>query len=313
MSLERPSRFWEELAHEQRQDLAVHGFENCKRHQALRYFSWRWSWSAMRESVQMRFLLRESSIAAIARTAVTPVGLSDAAWEGISWPKRERWLNAFATRLLWQYAVAHDSSSVTGLPEPLNGNPLPISWRGRLVSQDLANTAIEVSAILRALDGRVPRSILEVGAGYGRTAYALLSIFPEASYTIVDIKPAIEISSWYLHELFPAERLRFVSPDEVDEIATGSVDLALSISSLQEMTAEQVEGYLETFDRVAERGLVFLKQWISWRNPVDNIQLRFDEYPIPARWRMLFKERAPVQTNFAQAAWVVDPTTHAPD
>jgi hypothetical protein len=41
--------------------------------------------------------------------------------------------------------------------------------RGRLISQDLANTALESTAIPRALGGEPPRSIVEVGAGYGRT------------------------------------------------------------------------------------------------------------------------------------------------
>jgi len=100
---------------------------------------------------------------------------------------------------------------VTRLPEPALGQPLPVTWRGRLISQDLANTALEVAAIGRALAGRKPRSILELGAGYGRTAYALLSLFPEATYTIVDIEPALTISRWYLSELFGADRLRFLS------------------------------------------------------------------------------------------------------
>ena len=305
MSGSRPSRFWEELGEEHRRDLSNHGFDVCKRHQALRYFTWRWQWSSIRKSEQMRFLLKNTPLRSLGRCAVTPTTLADDAWDGVAWKKRDRWLYAFATRLLWMYAERNDTTGTTALPEPLVGDPLPVQWGGRLISQDLANASLEAAAIQRALGGRRPKSILEIGAGYGRTAYALLNRYPEATYTIVDIEPAIEISRWYLAKLFPPGRLRFIAPEQLADLPLGSVDLALSISSLQEMTHGQVDGYLSALDRVARDGTVFLKQWLAWRNPVDDIELRFDEYPIPAGWEAVYREPAPVQTNFAQAAWKV--------
>ncbi|MGA2514337.1 MAG: putative sugar O-methyltransferase [Candidatus Limnocylindrales bacterium] len=325
--------FWRQLGEKHRRDLDAYGFEAIKRNQAFRYFTWRWSWASIGRSEQMRFLLRHTSLLALLRCALTPADLSDRAWENVrwpssgkgsdtdsaeppdavpaeesgghAWPRRDRWLYAFAVRLLWLYAEGHDPLRVTTLPEPSLGWPLPITWRGRLISQDLANTALEAAAIGRALAGRQPGSILELGAGYGRTAYALMSLFPEATYTIVDIEPAISISRWYLSELFPPERLRFLSPEEAADLPDGSIDLALTISSLQEMTPAHVAAYLEMFDRTAEGGLVYLKQWRAWRNPVDQVELAFERYPIPARWALLFKERAPVQTSFIQAAWAI--------
>ncbi len=159
--------------------------------------------------------------------------------------------------------------------------------------------------MLRALDGRIPSTILEVGAGYGRTAYVLLNLFPDASYTVVDIEPAISISQRYLTELFPARPLRFMHPAEATTLPTASVDLALSISSLQEMTSEQVALYLSLFDRTASGGTVYLKQWSTWTNPVDRITLTFDDYPIPPRWTLAMKSVAPVQTRFVEAAWSI--------
>jgi putative sugar O-methyltransferase len=300
-----PSRFWAELGAEHRRDLAAYGIEACKRHQAFRYFTWRWRWAAIRTSEQMRFLLRHTPPMTLLRVAATPVDLSDIAWQDIPWPRRDRWLYAFATRLLWLYATRHDDAGTTQLPEPLPGRPLPVEWGGRLISQDLANASLEVGAIRRALDGRRPQSILEIGAGYGRTAYALLELYPEASYTIVDIDPALEISRWYLSQLFPPERLRFLAPPELPGLSAGSVDLAISISSLQEMTPNQVGGYLQELDRVAAGGTVYLKQWARWHNPADDIELVLDDYPIPADWTLLLHEPAAVQTSFVQAAWRV--------
>lgn len=298
-----PSQFWAELGAEHSRDLATYGVEACKRHQALRYFTWRWNWSSVRSSEQMRFLLKHTSVPTLIRTAFTPARLAGGDWEGIPWPKRDRWLYTFANRLLWQYAAGRDTLGVTKLREPELGRPIPVKWRKRLISQDLANGALEAAAIGRALRGTQPESIIELGAGYGRTAYVLMNLFARAQYTIVDIEPARTISRWYLSQLVPPERLRFVAPEEVDTIEAGSIDLAVTISSLQEMTPKQVGGYLELFDRVAAGGAVYLKQWETWHNPTDDVTMNIDDYPIPDRWVPLFREHAPVQTRFIQAGW----------
>jgi len=308
----KPSLFWEKLGREHATDLDRYGLEEMKRHQALRYFTWRWSWSSLRESSQMRFLLSHSSPTAILRCLLERTSLSDREWEGVPWSRRDRWLYVFAVRLLWEYARSADALDVLALDEPELGRPLPVRRHGRLISQDLANTALEATAIARALDGEVPRAIVEVGAGYGRTAYALLHAFPEATYTIVDIEPALTISQWYLGQLFATERIRFLRPDEATALPDRSADLVIAVSSLHEMRSDQVAGYLKLFDRVAGGGLVYLKQWQRWTNAEDGITLDFGEYPIPAGWRLLFDEPAPVQTTFRQAAWRLATTGSRP-
>lgn len=301
--LQEPSRFWRELGAEHTSDLANFGLEHVKRRQALRYFTWRWRFSALRGSEQMRFLLRHTSPARVASCAAARVDLSDDAWRGIDWPRRERWLYAFAVRLIWEYARHHDALGITRIDEPRLGDPLPVRWRGRLISQDLANSALEASALGRALGGEEPESILEIGAGYGRLGHALLSAFPSAAYTVVDIEPARTVSEWYLTRLFPDRRLQFLTPAQAADLPTGSVSLALSVSSLQEMTSGQVATYLKLLDRIAEGGLVYLKQWAEWHNPADDLTLRFADYPFPTRWSACFDEPAPIQTRFRQAAW----------
>jgi putative sugar O-methyltransferase len=305
VGFDEPSRFWRKLGQEHAADLERHGLDAIKRHQALRYFNWRWPWWALPKNQQLRFLLSHNSLSTLGRTLLEPASLSGPAWEGVSWNRLERWLYVYAVRLVWQYAEVNDVLGILKLAEPEIGQPLPVIHRGRLISQDLANSALEGTAIARALDGQPPRSILEVGAGYGRTAYALLSVFPEATYTIVDIEPAITISKWYLGQLFPAERLRFLGPSEALDLPTSFADLALSISTLQEMTPSQVSTYVDVFGRIARGGSVYLKQWNGWKNREDRVTLRFDDYPIPASWEAVFNEAAPVQSKFRQAAWRV--------
>lgn len=300
-----PSLFWQQLAREHHVELERHGPQFIKRRQALRYFTWRWSWRTLSQSRQFRFLVSHSTPWTIVRCLFMPARLSGPDWHTVKWSRRERWLYVFAVRLLWHYAKRHDKVGVLRAPEPQLGDPLPVRCEGRLISQDLANSALEVNAIARALEGTAPRSIVEVGAGYGRTAYALLTMFPKATYTVVDIEPALTISRWYLTSLFPPARLRFVRPAEAHRLDDNSADLVVSVSSLQEMRRDQVDVYLELFDRIAAGGIVYLKQWERWTNAADAVTLAFDEYPIPARWQAAFREGAPVQTNFRHAAWRV--------
>jgi putative sugar O-methyltransferase len=300
---ETPSRFWSKLGAEHERLLAEHGVERVKRTQALRYFTWRWRPHQLRGSEQLRFLLRTMRPADLWAALTTAMPLDDELWDGTGFSRGERRATVIATRLLWAYAERHGAREVLDLPEPELGAPLPIRFRGRLISQDLANSSLEARGIERALEGRTPSRIVEVGGGYGRTAYALLSRYPDATYTIIDIEPARTISAWYLSQLFPPERLRFLSPEEALELPDGSFDLALSISSLQEMTPEQVADYLALFDRTTSGGTVFLKQWVTWRNPDDEVELRFADYPFPTRWQRTLHETAPVQTRFVQAGW----------
>jgi SAM-dependent methyltransferase len=299
------SRFWEALAGEHQRQLEDHGYSQIKRRQAFKYFTWSWRWRALPRSEQFRFLLRHSSPGLLLRAGLEPMSLSDAGWSDAPLGRADRWLYCFATRLLWEFTRTQDTAGILDLPEPERGGPLHVRWQGRLISQDLANTALEVSAIQRALRGRRPVRILEIGAGYGRTAYGLLSVFPEASYTIVDIEPARSISEWYLHGLFPKQRVSFVDPDGLNALPPGHFSLALSISSLQEMTPDRVRKYLHSIDRLRP-GAVYLKQWTRWHNRVDGVMMDFARYPIPARWRLLYAEPAPVQTRFTQAAWSAD-------
>ncbi|HET8577595.1 MAG TPA: putative sugar O-methyltransferase [Methylomirabilota bacterium] len=302
--LSTPSRFWRRLGAEHTDALDRHGMERVKRTQALRYFTWRWRPGKLARSEQLRFLVRHSHASDWRAALRLPWGASGPEWDGVEWSGSERRAYVLAVRLLWCYALRHGDPVVIALDEPTLGAPLPVRLGGQLISQDLANSALEVTAIVRALGDHQPTRIVEIGAGYGRSAYALLHRFPNARYTVVDIEPAASISRWYLSTLFPG-RVEVIDPSAAGALSAGGFDLGLSISSLQEMRADQIDGYLSLLDRVCAGGTVYLKQWAEWHNPDDDTVARLADYPIPARWQLRFTGRCPVQTHFTQAAWVV--------
>ena len=134
--------------------------------------------------------------------------------------------------------------------------------------------------------------IAEIGAGYGRVANAYLRSLP-GQYFIFDIPPALCVSQWYLERtLGPNHVFRFRPFDRFedvkDEISRASAiclttnqiqkfpdsffNSVVSISTLPEMRDDQVEFYLSEMQRVAAKS-IFLKQWKTWKNPVDGTDL----------------------------------------
>lgn len=170
VATDEPSRFWQELSEQHRGELAAHGADTFKRHVAFRHFTWRWHLRSLWKSEQARFLLTHSRPGDLWRAFSESMDVGDEAWSGVDWSRSDRRAYVVAVRLLWAYAERRGDSEVIDLPEPLQGLPLPVSFRGRLISQDLANSALETAAIARAVGGTAPRRILEMGAGYGRTA-----------------------------------------------------------------------------------------------------------------------------------------------
>lgn len=296
------SRFWRRLNDEHKRELDRYGLHSVKRVQALRYFTWRWSGKRLFGN-DGRYLLTRTNPFDWMRASMAPIDLDDDAWTPVAWSHVDRWAYAVATRLLWQVALKEGDRAVLALPEPTLGDPFPVQWRGRLISQDLGNTSLEIRSMDEALGGRQPSHVVEVGAGYGRTAYGILGRYPDAAYTVVDIHPAIDISKWYLERLFPHRNLTFIDAEAgVPDLP--KFDLAISISSLHEMTPELVNGYLHAFDRAANpEAIVYIKQWVDWWNPDDRIATSMRNYRLPDTWNRLFERRAKVQRKFGEAAW----------
>jgi hypothetical protein len=109
------------------------------------------------------------------------------------------------------------------------------------------------------------RAVWEIGAGWGGFAYQFKSLCPNVTYFIMDFPELFLFSAVYLMTAFPNARVRFWgegSTDEVfhswqdadfvfipnsamDEFTPERIDAAINMVSFQEMTAEQVDSYVE--------------------------------------------------------------------
>src|SRR6266508_4435925 len=104
-----------------------------------------------------------------------------------------------------------------------------------------------------------PKSVLEIGGGFGVLGEILMTRDPEVRYVDVDIPPLITVASYYLTTLFGDRVMIYddalkdggpidvphsaVLPNWRIEDVTGDFDVALNAYSFQEMEPDVVEHY----------------------------------------------------------------------
>jgi putative sugar O-methyltransferase len=323
----RPSDFWKCLNKANLDQLGVSGYGNFKRTVALNYFTW----VIGPRSSQLHSLIAKNP-AGILRSVSSalfssgPLGIK---WKGkASLPILSSlidFLFTFYSCLLWDYASKKTGFVAASLKEKEEGGAPGIFLDGKLISQDLANSALEFRSITSAMKPAKIKTIIELGAGYGRLAYVFLQMMPSARYVIVDIPPALYISQRYLSAVFPKKKIfkfrkfkrfseiksdfesadiAFLLPTQLELLPSQSADLFINISSFQEMRADQIQYYFSEAGRLT-KGYFYFKEWKCWHNRIDNITVDEGDYPVRKTWSRIFWRECPVQTEFFEALFKI--------
>jgi putative sugar O-methyltransferase len=322
----RPGAFWDELIAVNGEMLATEGIANLKRTVSNNYYNW--LVTSMRDPQVMNALigwLKHPTLAPLVNRLEEPV-------RGLRTTDRQRsfelsgvdaWRYKFFVGAMWETARRQDELALTErLSEPLTGNPIRIRHRGRLISQDLANSVLELGFAARSGAVGEGSRVAELGAGYGRLAYVFAEAHPLV-YCIFDIPPALAVAQWYLSQVLGSERVvgyarhdsfatiepllqparvAFFTPDQMELFPDGWFDLTQTISTLPEMPARQSAHYLQMLAAKSRRAL-FLKQWGQWRNEADEVDLREQDYQLPAPWTLSERRGDPIQPAFFNQLW----------
>ncbi len=309
-----PSKYWEDLNRKNLAQLEGDGYSGFKRTLARNYFTWLVS----PFDAQIKFLRGRLGVGTVWGSALR--SLFGGSHPPLSWAQSLSY--SFLTRLLWEHALREAPGLLETLEEPAEGNPPRLFRKGRLISQDLANSALEYRSILAPeLDRGQVKTILELGPGYGRTAFVFLTLMPSVRYLLADIPPALGVSERYLTTLFPGRRtfrfrpfraydevrdefekaeIAFLLPHQLELLPEKSADLFINISSLHEMRMDQIRYYFRLIPRVV-RKYCYLKQWKESKIPLEDLVIREGDYPVPAEWRRIFWRVCPVQDYFFEA------------
>lgn len=249
------------------------------------------------------------------------------------WPTKTSSIAAykFYVGLLWQYALAEDALGCLAREEPQLGWPINIAYKGKLLTQDLAYSSLELNAIARSCGPMTSiQRVLEVGAGYGRLAWLYQSVFPEAQYFIVDVPPALAVSQNYLSECLGADRVEIfrqrqredyrhmvelkqkcnvhcLLPHELEELPDKFFDLAINISSFDEMPRSDVAAYFAQLDRTVRR-YVYLKGYKFNRLT----QWDYRDFPYLAHWTCIMSRTEPSNKAFVEQIFRLDSAKDIP-
>jgi hypothetical protein len=93
--------------------------------------------------------------------------------------------------------------------------------------------------------------------------------------------------------------LWFLASQDLAKLPANAIDLMMNVASFQEMTADQVNSYLEIFDEVAFGGHVYL------RNEYIGGASRIDKYHFPEGWLCKFSRDSAYSAQFHESGWRV--------
>jgi hypothetical protein len=137
----------------------------------------------------------------------------------------------------------------------LEGNPVHIVRDGRIVTQDLLTSNAELGSMKNVVDFNGIKTVVEIGGGYGRMAHLALQLYPHLSWTIVDVKPAIDVSRRFLSSKYPQVRFIEAKNFEFEQDA----DLVYSSSVMSEIGRANMERYFSYINQYAK--FFYLKDW----------------------------------------------------
>lgn len=297
------SIFWDKLSRKNEDMLVAEGMENFKRTIANNYFNWlavnprRWlfrtaltKWIASPDLIPFRTKLDE--MVQFRKSA-----------DKLEFTTYQRNIYRLYVSMIWSIMTRFDALGIhRDLSEPESGNPFRVMLDEKIISQDLANSILECNTVYSLAPKGKKLRIAEIGAGYGRLAYVFKKTI-NCDYTIFDIEPALSVSRWYLDRTVGHDVVKIVPAKVISEYPDGYFDIVLSISTLPEMSKEQVNFYIQQFSRISSH-LIFLKQWKKWKNPEDQTLLTEDSYNFGSTWERKFYDTDVINRKFFNAAWV---------
>jgi putative sugar O-methyltransferase len=209
-----PSKFWQQLNEQNVAQLESDGLGNLKRTLAQNYFTW----VVGIRSPLFRQLSRLTGWRDWLRILGEMPRFSSESGLGL----RKFYELQIFSRMVWNLAARLDTRNLLArIEEPAFGNPFRIHSGNRLISQDLANSVMELYSITEQRAPPTGRrfTVCELGAGYGRNAYAFLSAYDNCKYVIVDIPPALYVSQEYLAKVCPERKImRFRCFERLEEV-----------------------------------------------------------------------------------------------
>lgn len=314
----RPSKFWDEMNRKNIEQLQKEGFDEFKQTLNRNYFQFS---IHLRNPQLWHLVLTTNPLSYI--PILFKLRFDEPPKKYFLRPRNVRIYTWFMAMLIAKVRARDTLRLLDSLEEPIVGDPFRVSFKGKLVSQDLCNSILEFYSVHEGV--RFPQQgirIAELGGGYGRTAFVFLALKP-AKYSMFDIPPALYVAQRYLSAVCPDARIfrfreftdfeairaeyeasdiAFFLPHQLALFPKESFDLFMNISSFGEMRKEQIHNYFTLIEKVCT-GFFYNKQWRLSVNAPDNITVAAADYPVNPAWKKIFFRTTAVQNRFFEALY----------
>ena len=144
------------------------------------------------------------------------------------------------------------------------GQPVSVTIRSCEINIDYLFALEEFLFLESAIDFGAIISVVEIGAGFGRTCHSLLALVDRIErYTIVDLAEVLELSRRVLAEVVPdhLHKVRFVDAADTAVWQNLTADLAVNIDSFQEMPPATIDAYMQGL--IARCGHFYVKNPVA--------------------------------------------------
>ena len=193
---------------------------------------------------------------------------------------------------------------------------------------DKLSSIIEIGSFAEVVAKDEAPCILEIGAGSGRTANALLFLHPNAKYVIADIPPASFVAMTRLKFAFPNKRIffandssdvarylrspeiwdvLFVLPSVLEAFPGKYFDLTLAIDCLHEMNYEMRTFFALIASKKSKH--YYFKIWNSTTIPLDNLILdskNLEDYGCQPDWKNFLSRECSFPSNFSEFLFKIE-------
>jgi len=200
------------------------------------------------------------------------------------------------------------------------------------VTTDKIVSLLDCEKINKSFNFDEIETVLEIGAGSGRTSEALMTLKNNLKYVICDIPPAIYISYTRLKIAFPNKKISllfdtedkdmlqkniksndisFIFPHQLKSIDKKFFNFVLAIDCLHEMDKKNIKYYFENINDLTDN--FYFSIWKNTTVPFSktffNSALTLDfnknDYEIPKNWECILKEDFIFPSNFLSLGYKI--------
>ena len=184
------------------------------------------------------------------------------------------------------------------ISDTILGGGFYVEMFNKTVTMDLLISLWEINLMQKAVDFNKIESVTEIGAGYGRTLYAILKKYPHIKCNIIDIEPALSVSKYYLNETLPDANINWYTQEELNKMK--NTDLVFCISAFCEMPMIAVEAYFDYADKYSKYF------YFKHDRHCNHFPERYrSHYPIDSRWSRVFSKNCVITPRFYEELYIM--------